>query len=76
MRSLGDAILFVSATAVDVLLERASYSVREDDGHVEVCVVVTSPTSGCPVAYHFSVLIVIQVGSAGVCGVLALVGFC
>ena len=76
MRSLGDAILFVSATAVEVGLERVSYSVREDDGHVEVCVVVTSPTSGCPVAYNFSVLVVNLAGSAGVCGVSALVEFC
>ena len=59
--------LFVSATAVEVGLDKSSYSVREDVGHVEVCVVVTSPTSGCPVAYNFSVLVVNLAGSAGVC---------
>ena len=67
VRSLGDAILFVSTTAIEVGLEKSSYSVREDVGHVEVCVVVTSPTSGCPVAYNFSVLVVNLAGSAGVC---------
>ena len=56
--------LSLSLTAVVISMVRPSYTVREDVGQVEVCVHVTTPSSGCPVAYNFSVLILSVTGSA------------
>ena len=45
--------------------ESTAYSVRENEGQVEVCVAITSRHSHCPVAYDFSLLLMSEGGSAG-----------
>lgn len=54
-----------SYSAVEVGLQYQAYTVMETRGHVEVCVIVANPAITCPVAYNFSVLLVIIAGSAG-----------
>ena len=56
--------LSLSFTAVEIGLVRSSYTVEEDVGQLEVCVHITNPRIGCPVAYQFSVLAITVTGSA------------
>ena len=46
-------------------LERTLYSVTEGVGEVEVCAVVYSPNSECPVGFSFDVILSTINGSAG-----------
>ena len=46
-------------------LEHTMYIVEENAGSVEVCVVFYNPSSSCPAASPFSVVVVSQAGSAG-----------
>ena len=43
-------------------LERAVYTVAEDDNVVEVCAVVLLPSGGCPIEFAFNIILD---GSAG-----------
>ena len=57
-------VVFVFVVAV-VGLERTLYQVSEDVGVVEVCAVVLSPSSPCPITFSFDVILVTNDGSAG-----------
>ena len=46
-------------------LERTLYQVSEDVGVVEVCAIVFSPSSPCPIAFPFNVSLSTDDGSAG-----------
>ena len=47
-------------------LERTLYQVSEDVGVVEVCAIVFSPSSPCPIAFPFNVRLSTDDGSAGI----------
>ena len=52
-------------TVAEVGLERTIYQVSEDDGVVEVCVVVYSPVIECPIQFAFEVRLSTTNNSAG-----------
>ena len=45
-------------------LEKPTYSVNEDEGRVEVCVVISNLHTCCPVTHNFSVTLEHVPGSA------------
>ena len=48
--------MLLQPTEAVVGLQRSIYWVREDVGVVQVCILVHSPSIGCPVAYPFTVV--------------------
>ena len=51
-------VLFISPSAVTVHMEHVTYQVDEDEGSVEVCAVIQSPSGvECPVDFSVSVTI-------------------
>ena len=46
-------------------LEKTFYSITEDVGVIEACVIVYSPTIDCPIEFPFDVRLLTRDGSAG-----------
>ena len=55
----------VSFTEAVVGLERTSYTVFENVSVVEVCTVVYSPSTSCPIAHPFTVSFLTDDGTGG-----------
>ena len=64
---LAYSLIGIFAAAV-IRLERAFYTVSEDEGMVEVCAIVTSPDIMCPIEFPFQVNFSTTDGTAGVRG--------
>ena len=58
-------LLTVPSVAAVVGLDRTIYQVSEDAGVVEVCAIVYSPMSDCPIEFPFEVRFTTLDGSAG-----------
>ena len=58
-------LVFISPSEAVVGLQTTFYTVRENQGEVEVCVEVSSPNRLCPIEYPIDVLLSTGDDSAG-----------
>ena len=60
-------MFFLFSVEAEVGLEMTLYTVPEEMGVAEVCVVVTSPVLPCPIEFPFTVILSTNDGTAGQC---------
>lgn len=58
-------VLYILSSEAEVRLEKTVYQVKEGEGEVELCAIISSPKVLCPVAIPFKVILSISDKSEG-----------